>query len=75
MEDERDYQIAGKAARIAITIYSITTSIIGATMMALAKTQPSFIIPSYMLLYSTCALILLYSILFKIFSKYGDNEK
>lgn len=72
MADERDYKIAGQAARLAITIYSITMVIIGLWTLNLAKTQPDFEFASYAILYSTCALMILNAVLFKIYQKYGD---
>ena len=73
--DERDYQIGGKAARNAISIYCLTMAILATTMMAMSKTHPDFSLPGQIIAYSTCGLLILYSVLFKIYSKYGDYEK
>ncbi|MDD5290772.1 MAG: DUF2178 domain-containing protein [Patescibacteria group bacterium] len=71
MADERDYEIAGRAGRNAMTIYSLIMAIIGTVLMALSKTYPELESPALIVLYSVCFLVLLYSILFKIYSRYG----
>jgi len=72
MADERDYKIAGKSARISITIYSMVMVIIGITTLGLSKAHPEFEFASHVMLYSTCMLMILNGVLFKIYSKYSD---
>lgn len=69
MTDERDLELAGRAARQTITIYSITMALVGATLMAMAKTKPELALPAQIMLYSTCALVFLYSLLYKKYAK------
>ncbi len=72
LADERDYQIAGKASRMAITIYVVVLTPIGVAMMALSKTHPQFEYTASVLLYSVCGLMLLNAALFKIYNRHGE---
>lgn len=69
LADERDYELAGRAARQAMTIFSIAMALVGATLMAMAKTYPTLDLIAQSMLYSTCALVLLYSLLYKKYAK------
>jgi uncharacterized membrane protein len=67
-EDERDWMIAGKAALIAMSLYSITIAALGTTFVALGKDNELFYIIGTTLLYSTSALVIMYAIFFKIYA-------
>jgi len=71
--DERDNKIGGQAARAAFSIYSITMCILGIISVSIGRTTvPEMLVTGYVMLYSTCALVLLYSILFIVYSKKGE---
>jgi len=72
LADERDYKVAGQAARLSLTVYSILMVAIGFIALSLKKVHPEFEYLSYTLLYSVCALMILNAVLFKIYSRYGD---
>jgi len=71
LADERDYLTAGKAARISLTAYALTMSIIGVVLMALSQSEPSLELPALMIVYPLCGLIVLNAVLFKIYDKRG----
>lgn len=69
MADERDFKVAGRAARYSINIYGILGSIATFILMAISqKTGPLYILSQY-LAYSICFLMLLNAILFRYLSK------
>lgn len=67
--DERDYIIAGKAARLTISIYAMICAVLGIILYIIAKENLVLFGVSNTLLYSACFLIFLNSILFKIYEK------
>lgn len=67
--DERDYQISGKSAVLAMNIFSIIASIISLALMFQRYNNPTYLIVGHTLAYSTCALMLLYSFIFKYYAK------
>lgn len=69
MEDERDYKIAGDAARWAMTIYTAISVIAGLILYIACKNNSALFAVGNVLLYSACFLMYLYAILFKIFAK------
>ena len=71
--DERDYKIAGQAARAAFTIYSMVMVIIGLIVVSLSKSIPEYELPAHIILYSVCALVLLYAVLFAVYKRRGDK--
>ena len=71
--DERDYKIAGKASYMAMTIYTILAVIAGLIIFAKSKENESLMLISNILLYSVCLLMILYSVLFKIYVKRSGN--
>lgn len=74
MEDERDYKIAGDAARWAITIYIAISVVAGLILYIAGKENPSLFAAGNVLLYSACFLTYLYAILFKIYSKKDGRD-
>ena len=69
LADERDYQLAGRAATLAISIYSGVCAIIGMVLyVAYSDNLLLFSIANF-LFYSICFLIILYSILFRIYAR------
>ncbi len=72
--DERDYKIAGKASMWAMTIY-VSFSVIAGLILYIAEKENEvlFAIGST-LLYSVCFLMLLYSVLFKIYERRNERD-
>jgi uncharacterized membrane protein len=71
LADERDYQVAGKAARYAITVYAFIGAISTFVLMALSQKQGELYNLSQFLAYSVCFLMLLNAFLFRYLSKRG----
>lgn len=69
--DERDYQVAGKAARYAISIYSLLGVIGVFVLMAISHKNEMLYILSQYLAFSICFLMLLNAFLFKYLNKKG----
>lgn len=74
--DERDYQVSGQSAMLAIQIYSWTATVIMFVLYSLKATNPAFEPVAITLAYSTCLLMLLYSLIFKFHSrlKFSKNK-
>jgi len=70
--DERDYQVAGNAARYTIFIYSLLGAIGTFVLMAISQKQDAIYAISQYLAFSVCFLMLLNAFLFKYLSK-KDN--
>jgi uncharacterized membrane protein len=66
LEDERDYFLAGNAARYALSIYCVFAAIASLILMANRKANPEFELIGSLLAYSTCGLLILHSLIFKI---------
>ncbi len=69
--DERDYELAGKAARYAITAFGFLSSIAVIILFALRTRSPLIEMAGSVLAYSVCLLMLLYT---GIFSYYRDER-
>jgi uncharacterized membrane protein len=65
LSDERDNQIAGKSALLAMRIFSWITVVMMLFFFAKRGTNPSFEPIAYTLSYSTCLLIMLYAVIAK----------
>lgn len=74
IEDERDYKIAGNAARHAMTIYSLTSAVAGIFLFIEGRENESLYVAGNVLLYSAMALVLIYSLLFKIYIKRDEDK-
>jgi uncharacterized membrane protein len=75
ISDERDYHIAGKAARWTISVYAILAGLGSIVLMAFRKTDPSLELLGSILAYSACFVMLLQSALFYFFAKKDHGEK
>lgn len=73
LEDERDFEIGGKAARYAISIYAGISGIAVIILSALRNHNPSFEIVGSVLAYSICSLLILHIIIYKILEKKGSK--
>lgn len=67
--DERDYEIGGRAARLAIQAYSWLAVAAMLAFYAYQKNNPAFEAVALTLAYSTCLLVLLYSLFFRYHSR------
>jgi len=66
LADERDYALGGQAARWTIQIFSMTAVLLMFVLLAKKELNPSFEIVAFVLAYSTCGLMLLYSLIFTL---------
>ncbi|MFA5359504.1 MAG: DUF2178 domain-containing protein [Patescibacteria group bacterium] len=69
MVDERDYQVAGNAARYTIFIYGWIGAILTFILMAISEQESLLYTLSQYLAFSVCFLMLLNAFLFKYLSK------
>lgn len=74
--DERDYQLGGKSAMLAIQIYSWIAAVIMFVLYSLRSTNPAFEPVAITLAYSTCLLMVTYSLVFKFHDrlKFSKNK-
>lgn len=75
MVDERDYQIAGKASRYSIYVYSWIGAIGTFVLMALSKDNPILFDLGQFLAFSVCFLMLLNAFLFRYLINKQNNDK
>jgi len=73
--DERDYIIGGKAALLAIQIFSWISAIAMLAFYSFRDLNPSYEAIGMTLALSTCALMLLYSFIFRYYSKAKFSKK
>jgi uncharacterized membrane protein len=71
--DERDYAIAGAAARWAMQLYAWCAILAFFLLLAFQGTDPVWVAVAYTLSYSACALLLLYAITFRVFAQRKNN--
>jgi uncharacterized membrane protein len=65
LADERDYQIAGTAARWALYIYAVAAAVGSMVLMAARQGRPGFEPAAQILAYSACALLIMQGLFFK----------
>jgi uncharacterized membrane protein len=68
LTDERIEGIAGKVARIVLTISAVSMAVAGIVLVALRKVYPQYLSIGNILIYTECGMMLLYSVLFKYYS-------
>ena len=61
--------LAGRASRIVFTVSTIIMALGGMVLIALRENYPQYLIVGYVLSYFACAMMFLYGILFKYYSK------
>lgn len=71
LADERDYALGGKAARWAIQVFSLAAVALMFLFLWKGEQDPQLTVIAHVLAYAVCALMLLYSFLFKLLQKYG----
>lgn len=73
LADERDYQIAGKAARWALYIYTIAAAVISLVLMAMRQNGPEYELAGQIFAYSACVVLIMQSLFFKIFARKSNG--
>jgi len=73
--DERDYIVGGKSALLTIQVYSWAAAIFMFVLYALRDTNPSFEPIAITLAFSTCLLMILYSLIFRFYNQVKFTEK
>lgn len=72
--DERDYRLVGKASLYAITTYNMLAVIIGLILYISGKHDAVLYSVGNTLLYSVGFLMVIYTILFKIYERKGEQD-
>lgn len=67
MEDERDYEAADKAARVALTAFSVIACLAAFLLLYFRKLNPLYEAIGVVLAYSVCVLLIFYSLMFKYY--------
>ena len=75
LADERDYNIAGTAARYSITIFAVIMMVGIFAMMALKDKNPEFANIASLLAYLTCALMFINALVFRFLKIKETNDK
>ena len=68
LSDERLDSISGKASRIVLTTFALLMAAAGIVLVSLRNINSLFLIIGNLLIFLECAMMLLYSILFKYYS-------
>ena len=71
--DERDYMIAGKASNHAMNVHILISVIVGIILYTVGGREGMMLGIATTLLYSACFLMLLYSVLFKIYERKNNH--
>ncbi|MFH0847693.1 MAG: DUF2178 domain-containing protein [Chloroflexota bacterium] len=70
INDERNYRISEKAARLTISILGPAMAVAAAVLVALSKNSPSGLrLVGLTLAYSACAIVLLHTVLYAYFER------
>ncbi|MFA6259184.1 MAG: DUF2178 domain-containing protein [Candidatus Peribacteraceae bacterium] len=69
--DERDYALGGLAARWAIQIFSLIAVLCMFLFFSLQDRDALFATVAFVLAYSTCGLMLLYALIFRLLRRYS----
>jgi len=72
--DERDRKVAGKAAGLAIQVYTLLSVIAGIVLYIVGKEDAVLFTVGSVLLYSACFLMFLYTVLFKVYEKKDERD-
>lgn len=72
--DERDYATAGKAALLAMQIFSWTAAIGMFIFLGLKDRNPGYEPVAMTLAFSTCGLMLLYGVIFRYYNRFSLSE-
>lgn len=69
LNDERDYAIAGKAARLSLSIFSVAGTMVTFILISMRNVSPVYEATGSVLGYSVCSLLLIYSAIFTFYEK------
>lgn len=75
MADERDYAIGGKAALLAIQVYSWVAVVAMFIFYGLRDTNPAYEPIGMALAFSTCLLLILYALIFRYYDRISFSNK
>lgn len=75
IDDERDYQVAGNAARWTISAFAILSALASIILMAQRNANPAYELLGSVFAYSACFVLILQSAFFYYFNQKGDGEK
>ena len=75
LADERDYSVGGKAALLAMQIYSWLAVIAMFGAYSLEKYNPAYEAVAVTLGFSTCILMLTYSVIFRYYQRFKFSDK
>jgi len=75
LADERDYAVGGKAALLAIQVWSWIAVVAMFILLALSDTNPFYTPVAMTLSFSVCILMLIYSVIFKYYNKVKFTDK
>lgn len=73
--DERDYAIGGKSALLAMQIFSWLAVVCMLVLYAMRDQNPAYEAIGMTLAFSTCILMLLYSVIFRFYGKFRYSGK
>ncbi len=73
--DERDYATAGRSALLAMQIYSWLAVIAMFILYAFRDVNPAYEPIAITLAFSTCLLMILYSMIFRYYNKFSFSDK
>jgi uncharacterized membrane protein len=69
LADERDYEIEGKSAKWAIQVFSLIAVVVMIVLYAKQDSNLLYLPVASVLAYSTCALMFIYSIIFRFLQR------
>jgi uncharacterized membrane protein len=72
LSDERIEKVAGKASYMTYMIMTLAMTLTGIVLMAMKAKLPYFEPVAYTLVYLACGMMLLYSLLFRIYYSRGE---
>jgi uncharacterized membrane protein len=74
IDDERDYHVAGNAARWTVSIFAILSAVGSIFLMSMRNSDPAYELLGSTLAYSACFVLFLQSALFYYFANKSDGK-
>lgn len=74
IDDERDYHVAGNAARWTVSIFAILSAFGSIFLMSMRSSDPAYELLGSMFAYSACFVLFLQSALFYYFANKSDGK-
>ena len=75
LADERDYELGGKAALLAMQVYSWIAVVAMFAFLAFSYINPFYELIAMTLAFSTCILMLLYAVIFRYYEKIKITDR